>query len=73
LYFHEEILTLPFYHYIAIASIELGQQTFFVNLRVANPILQTFIANGGGKNTPQHISAAIQDRDKISTATPPFS
>ena len=44
-----------------------------VNLCVANPILQMYVANGGGGETdPSNISAAIQDRDKISTATPPF-
>ena len=48
----------------------------FLNLCVANPILQTYVANGGGRKRPQqyrNISAAIQDRDKISMATPPFS
>ena len=38
-------------------------------LCVANPILQTC----GGKKDPSYISAAIQDRDKILTATVPFS
>ena len=43
-----------------------------LNLCVANPILQTYVANGGGgEKDPSDISAAIQDRDKISTATPP--
>ena len=43
-----------------------------VNLCVANPILQTYVANGKGEKDPSIISAAIQDRYTISTATPPL-
>ena len=43
-----------------------------IDLCVANPIYRRTLLMGWGVNDPSNISAVIQDKDTISTATPSF-
>ena len=44
-----------------------------MNLRVANPILHMYVADGGGETDLGNISVAVQDKDRLLTDTPMFS